>query len=526
MPGLLTIPVRPPLRVRPRPAVSVWAGPVVVVAVVLFNAAYVANWCPHDLAPDEAHYWDWSRHPDWGYYSKGPLIAWLIRAGCWLFGETPLGVRSVAVACGGLLLAGLWRLTLNCTGSARAALLVLLVAAAHPAVAVVGVLSTIDGPFLACWAWAMVAAHRKRWVAAGLLVAVGTLAKPTTLLFPACVLLVALFRPEWRTWRLWLFFPFAAAGLFVLALWNAVHDWVSVRHLFGHAGNGGEPVAWYSPLAFVGGQIALLLGGWFVAWLLAVWRFRPTTGMNACATDSTTAFLWWLSVPVFTAFLLASVRTAGEPNWPAAAYLGGAVLVAKWVGEQAGGRWRWLVTWVLPLTVGVGLVSSVLVRWPDLVRPSLAALLPTPAENAAPPIRRVDPTARLAGWQTLAKAVDEVRADLDDPVIVTMAWTVPGELGFYCDGHPPVYSFGSAVGDRVSQYDLWRPNPVADAQAFAGRTFVYVGDRLPDGVFDRIEQVRQVTHEEGGVPLASWTVWVGRGYRGFDATGTGKPTRY
>ena len=25
------------------------------------------------------HYWDWSRHLDWSYYSKGPLVAWLIR---------------------------------------------------------------------------------------------------------------------------------------------------------------------------------------------------------------------------------------------------------------------------------------------------------------------------------------------------------------------------------------------------------------------------------------------------------------
>jgi hypothetical protein len=204
------------------------------------------------------------------------------------------------------------------------------------------------------------------------------------------------------------------------------------------------------------------------------------------------------------------------------------VLVAKWVGEVASaGRWRWFVTRVLPLTVAVGLLASVLVRWPGVVRPALAAVLPPPATDAAPPIRRFDPTARLAGWKTLAEAVDEVRADVgDDPVVVTMAWTAAGELGFYCDGHPPVYTFGSVIGDRVSQYDLWRPNPLADAQAFGGRTFVYVGDKLPDGVFDRIEPVRRVTHAEGGVPLAGWTVWVGRGYRGFDQVGTGKPTRY
>lgn len=30
------------------------------------------------LAPDEAHYWTWSMRLDWSYYSKGPMVAYLI----------------------------------------------------------------------------------------------------------------------------------------------------------------------------------------------------------------------------------------------------------------------------------------------------------------------------------------------------------------------------------------------------------------------------------------------------------------
>ena len=33
---------------------------------------------PLDLVGDEAYYWDWGRHPAWGYFSKPPLIAWLM----------------------------------------------------------------------------------------------------------------------------------------------------------------------------------------------------------------------------------------------------------------------------------------------------------------------------------------------------------------------------------------------------------------------------------------------------------------
>ena len=107
-----------------------------------------------------------------------------------------------------------------------------------------------------------------------------------------------------------------------------------------------------------------------------------------------------------------------------------------------------------------------------------------------------------------------------------MVWTLPGELGFYCEGHPIVYSFGSNLADRQSQYDLWRPNPLADAQAFAGKTFVYVGEKLPEGCFDEFECIRTVVATEKGIPLAVWKIWVGRGFRGIAPRDTEKPTRY
>ena len=79
------------------------------------HTVYLACNCPLDLAPDEAHYWDWSRHLDWSYYSKGPLVAWLIRGSCELAGawseratgSLTFAVRLPAVVCGSLLLASL-----------------------------------------------------------------------------------------------------------------------------------------------------------------------------------------------------------------------------------------------------------------------------------------------------------------------------------------------------------------------------------------------------------------------------------
>src|SRR5262245_64044342 len=90
-----------------------------ILGAALLRLLYLASDCPLDLAPDEAHYWDWSRHLDWSYYSKGPLVAWLVRLSCELFGGASvrltgnlmLAVRVPAVVCGSLLLASLYVLT-------------------------------------------------------------------------------------------------------------------------------------------------------------------------------------------------------------------------------------------------------------------------------------------------------------------------------------------------------------------------------------------------------------------------------
>src|SRR4028118_733678 len=58
---------------------------------------YLTHDCPIDLSGDEAHYWDWSRDLDLSYYSKGPLVAYIIRASCAVFGDVMWAVRLPAL---------------------------------------------------------------------------------------------------------------------------------------------------------------------------------------------------------------------------------------------------------------------------------------------------------------------------------------------------------------------------------------------------------------------------------------------
>ena len=108
-----------------------------ILLITATRLVYLGWYCPLDLAPDEAHYWDWSRNLAWSYYSKGPLVAWLIRLSTELFGPLCLSltgsempaVRLPAVLCGSLLLLALYVLALQTTRSDRLAFLLVILCA-------------------------------------------------------------------------------------------------------------------------------------------------------------------------------------------------------------------------------------------------------------------------------------------------------------------------------------------------------------------------------------------------------------
>ena len=51
---------------------------------------------PLELGVEEAQYWLWSKTLDFGYFTKPPMIAWIIGASNWLFGHHVMAVRLPA----------------------------------------------------------------------------------------------------------------------------------------------------------------------------------------------------------------------------------------------------------------------------------------------------------------------------------------------------------------------------------------------------------------------------------------------
>jgi hypothetical protein len=524
----------------------VWLWRSLAAVLILGTAAarlvYLIYFCQLDLAPDEAHYWDWSRHLDWSYYSKGPLVAYLIRLGCWaaggwseqMVGSQMVAVRLPALCCGSLLLAGLYVLAAQVYRREDFAFALVAGALTLPPIAAGSSLMTIDAPYSCCWCWSLVLAYqavfggaRWAWPLLGLVAGLGILAKYTMVLWFPSFGLFLLLTPSWRHLLrkpgVWLATVVAALCCLPIIVWNVEHDWVSFFHVKGLAEgqHATTQITWFGPLAYLGTQFALLLGFWFVVWARAMWDQAPWRDV----TDPQ-RFLWWLSAPTFVLFLLFGFTTGGgEPNWPVTAYLSGMVLMLGWLVQQLQSpfvAYRRLTFSGVAVTALLGIGLTLFIHRTDVAYPLLARLTGPPAVGNPCPMRRLDPTCRLRGWQRLAEAVEEevlrLRREGIEPVVAADTWTLPGELGFYCREHPQVYSLGLAIGSRHSQYDFWHPNPIDDPRQFRGRTFIFVGASPPQVLqktFRSVEPPRTVCYATQGQPLATWQVTVCHGFRGI-----------
>ncbi|BBO03070.1 glycosyltransferase family 39 protein [Bradyrhizobium ottawaense] len=209
----------------------------VIAAMTLLRIVYAGA---IELRTDEAYYWTWSKEGALSFLDHPPGIAWLIRFGTAIFGDTTLGVRFggiVAMLATQLLLADVVR---RLTHDVRAVLFAvlmpeaalyygLLMAKVAPDVAMI--------PFAVAMMWSLVrlaqSGDGRWWLAAGLFAGLSMLSKFTAIMFAPAVAAFLLV-PDWR-WR-WLRSPYPYLAVLVaiavfspVLVWNAQHDWASFR---------------------------------------------------------------------------------------------------------------------------------------------------------------------------------------------------------------------------------------------------------------------------------------------------------
>jgi len=451
---------------------GLWAALIVAAATAL-RLWFVASG-QLGLVQDEAQYWDWTRHLQLTYYSKGPLIAWIISAGTAVFGDTELGVRFGSIVGAAVFPWLVWLLVARLWTRPLLALLAIFILSVSPLFQALGILMTTDNPFVVCWTVSMLALYaastpasngedRGLWPFALLSLAygVGILAKYTMLglagLAVAYGFLLhrqgALPRCFWP--RLIVALGLGAClGFLPTFIWNLQNDFVGykhVLHLIGVSGENSKRLFRISRVPeYVGAQLGFALPWWFWLTLVAGWRaarqaWKPSTTQSNNGAELTVpqsallvVFFW----PMTLFFFVWSFHTKVLANWNSVSFVAGSLLCGVElerllrIGPSLR-AWFWIKAgaWA-----SVGLVLFL----------HLHQLLPIPAG--------LNPAHRLKGWDDLGLHMRHI-ADtrLPDPsrvFFMSDVYDITAELAFYVPGQPRAYCLWWD-GRRMNQYDLW-----------------------------------------------------------------------
>ncbi|HBH27629.1 MAG: glycosyltransferase family 39 protein [Desulfofustis sp. PB-SRB1] len=405
------------------------------------------------LAQDEPYYWQWSRHPAWGYYDHGPFISWTIRLSTYLFGVSEVTVRlpsivAIAIAsCYLILIAWRWF-------SSSAALYVSILTQSIIIFNAGALIATTDGLLSAAWAGASYHVARayedgtwKQWLLGGFVFGIGMLSKITMVFFLPCAFIFGLCSPQHRR-RLKSIKPYMGVllGLTMFTpviLWNVTHGLVSFRHAAFQAGVGQRSTI---TLRYIGDYMASQVGIITpLVFILVVLAWVKAFAERRVRWVS--YYLLWTSLPVVVIFGILSLHTRVYANWPAAAYLTASILVAAYFG----GRSNTAVTRVDRF--GKGLFPWALASSYALSAVALLHLV-MPIIPLSP---RLDPIAQeMAGWDRLGDAVDKVRQEMANPeetFLFGVRYQIASQLAFYVPGQPRTVSING--WSRPNAYDFW-----------------------------------------------------------------------
>ncbi len=424
-----------------------WLGGIVLVRLVMLLAVVHGA----DLAGDEAYYWDWGRRPDWGYYSKPPMIGWMMGVIGWLTSNAEWGIRLAALLLGLVTLLITWRLARDLHGERVAALAALLMVLT-PGNAGLCLLLTIDAPLLLAWTaalwlfWRAAEAPEKfgRWLLLGLVIGFGCLSKQMMLVFPLLMIAFAAVSPEDRgLLKRAGFWTAAVLGLlFILPVlwWNEQHGWITLEHTKHHFDSSSTPTfsKWLGRTAEnVGLQALVYTPVLFVAMMAALWQaFRGLRGLSRPQR-----YLWLCAGPALACFALLALRQRINPNWPAAFFVPAIILAAAWLLESGRETWR---RWSLHIAGGLAVVIHLAV---------IVFMLTD--------LKSIKKLGGLRGWREAGLAADtwlQKMPERENTFVMALghryhaAW-----MAFYMPSHPRMYRWEPTAFPQ-SQYEIW-PGP-------------------------------------------------------------------
>ena len=407
------------------------------------------------LSPDEAYYWDWSRHLAWSYYDGPPMIAYLIRVFTICFGTSAFVVKSVSVVC--CLLTGwlAYHFARRLFGVAVAEKTIVLLLF-MPLAQVAFMVTTYDSPLCLFWMVCLYSGYLALteekpgyFYLAGLSAGLMLLSKFTGVLLLASLFFYVLQfkRALFKNTHLYLAILLAFILFTPVLIWNRQHQWLSFAMQW-HHGVASHPVfSWKLFGNFMSGQLGIFNPIFFALFVFLSIKYRDVIKNNKALLYLLYAFLIpWLF------FLYNACFQRSEANWPAPAYLSGTILLAYLIERDRCIK-------IYKLGIAVAIVAIIFLKLPWIYS------FYTNKHVAAPIARNFFGYPALIG--------DAASLYPKNAILVGDYHRNIAEADFYLPNHPYIYQIPSWIRD--SQYTLWSQAMIADIEQGRVKDVWYIG---------------------------------------------------
>ena len=382
---------------------------IAIIAGLLAMRVLLVLWSPLELYADEAQYWRWGQSLEWGYYSKPPMIAWMIHVSTTLFGDSEAAIRIFAPLFHAVSAFVLLLLSRRMFGP-MAGLFTTVAYLFMPGIVLSsGVIST-DGVLFPFWCTALYLFWRLRendlgWLgvaALGITMGAGFLSKYAMFYFAIGIALTSLIDRDTRVAVLSqkgvVALLIAAAVFAPHMLWNAANEFKTVSHTVDNANLGGQLFNLENFPKFLGDQLGVFGPVSFIALLAGLTFVRPRgeladLGDAAHAQRTKENWLACFIVPVLLIIAFQAVLSRAHANWAATAYPAASVWIGGFLIRAKG--WRIAFWSGLAFQGAVGVLATVVALGP-------------PSWTAA--IGRDNDLKRVRGWNDLSQ---QLQSEID-----------------------------------------------------------------------------------------------------------------
>lgn len=286
-----------------------------------------------DLFGDEAQYWIWSKNLETGYYSKPPLLPWIISIFTLFFGSSFEALKLIPFIFYIFTSYIIFILTLEIYNNKNLAIITALSFNIIPAVTISSFIISTDVILIFFWSLSLFFLLKIRtkpqlinFLMLGIFLGMSFLAKYAASYFLISTLAIMILDKKTRvsfSKNLLGSLIFIFTTVIVVMpniVWNIKNDWVTFEHTSENAGLSRANVNLFQGIEFIFSQ-ALMLGPILFVFFIFIYK--------KIKIDFNTKFLLSFSLPIFFIVFLESIIVRANANWAAVAIVPFFILMVK-----------------------------------------------------------------------------------------------------------------------------------------------------------------------------------------------------